>query len=149
MTVEIHSGSPTGALLSTSFTMNPPLPSGFIPFTFSSPAAVVAGSVYAIVIHTSGTNDGGGYAVSNAGPGPYAAGDEWNLDRFAGWILTCCPLSDLAFKTYVATAPPSPTAVGGVVLPANTLVLVAPWLTIIGLVGCVGTAVVVAKKRRP
>jgi hypothetical protein len=39
-------------------------------------------------------------------------------------------------------------AVGGVVTTANTLALVAPWLTVIGLVGCISTAVVVAKKRR-
>jgi hypothetical protein len=40
-------------------------------------------------------------------------------------------------------------AVGGAVVPANTLALVAPWLAVIGLVGCVGTAVVVRKKRHP
>ena len=45
------------------------------------------------------------------------------------------------------TNSPAP-AVGGVVIPANTLALVAPWLAIVGLVGCIGTAVVVAKKRR-
>jgi hypothetical protein len=38
-----------------------------------------------------------------------------------------------------------PAAVGGVVMPANTLALVAPWLAVIGLVGCIGTVVVVAK----
>jgi hypothetical protein len=40
------------------------------------------------------------------------------------------------------------TAVGGVVIPANNFAIVAPWLGIIGLVGCIGTAVVVAKKRQ-
>jgi hypothetical protein len=39
-------------------------------------------------------------------------------------------------------------AVGGVVIPANTLALVAPWLAVIGLVGCIGIVVVVAKKRK-
>jgi hypothetical protein len=38
--------------------------------------------------------------------------------------------------------------VGGVVTPANTLALVAPWLAVIGLVGCIGTVAVVVKKRR-
>ena len=38
-------------------------------------------------------------------------------------------------------------AVGGVVIPANTLALLSPWLAVIGLVGCIGTAVAVAKKR--
>jgi hypothetical protein len=40
---------------------------------------------------------------------------------------------------------PAP-AVGGVVMPANNLAIVAPWLAIVGLVG-IGTVVVVAKKR--
>ena len=46
------------------------------------------------------------------------------------------------------TPPVEPEApVGGVVMPANTLALVAPWLAVIGVVACIGTAVVVAKKR--
>jgi hypothetical protein len=40
-------------------------------------------------------------------------------------------------------------AVGGAVLPANNFAIVAPWLAVIGLVGCIGTVVVAAKKRRP
>jgi TolB protein len=39
-------------------------------------------------------------------------------------------------------------SVGGVVIPANNFAIVAPWLVIIGLVGCIGTAIVVAKKRQ-
>jgi hypothetical protein len=35
--------------------------------------------------------------------------------------------------------------VGGLVMPANTFALVAPWLAVIGLVGCIGTIVVVVK----
>jgi hypothetical protein len=40
------------------------------------------------------------------------------------------------------------TAVGGVVIPVSTFAILAPWLAVIGLVGCIGTVVVVAKKRR-
>jgi hypothetical protein len=40
-------------------------------------------------------------------------------------------------------------AVGGCVQPVNTFALLSPWLLTIGLVGCIGTVVVVAKKRRP
>jgi hypothetical protein len=40
-------------------------------------------------------------------------------------------------------------AVGGCVQPVNTFALVSPWLVVIGLVGCIGAAVVAAKKRRP
>ena len=38
-------------------------------------------------------------------------------------------------------------AVGGCVQPVNTFALLSPWLAVIGLIGCVGTVVVVAKKR--
>jgi hypothetical protein len=37
--------------------------------------------------------------------------------------------------------------VGGVVMPANTFAVLVPWLAVIGQVGCIGTVVVVAKKR--
>jgi hypothetical protein len=32
--------------------------------------------------------------------------------------------------------------------PVNNLVMLSPWLAVIGLIGCIGTAVVVIKKRR-
>jgi hypothetical protein len=38
-------------------------------------------------------------------------------------------------------------AVGGVVLPVNTFAILAPWLAVIALVGCIGTVVVIRKKR--
>ena len=41
-------------------------------------------------------------------------------------------------------SPVSP--VGGVVLPANAFAVLGPWLAVIGLVGCIGTVAVVAKK---
>lgn len=43
---------------------------------------------------------------------------------------------------------PRPT-VGGFIEPVNKLALLSPWLALIGLVGCIGTLVVVAKKHRP
>ena len=39
-------------------------------------------------------------------------------------------------------------AVGGCVQPVNSFALLSPWLAILGLVGCIGTIVVVAKRRR-
>jgi hypothetical protein len=39
-------------------------------------------------------------------------------------------------------------AVGGCVQPVNTFGLIAPWVAVVGLVGCIGTVVVVAKKRQ-
>jgi hypothetical protein len=38
--------------------------------------------------------------------------------------------------------------VGGVVESVSNLVILSPWLAVIGLVGCIGIVVVVAKKRR-
>jgi hypothetical protein len=58
--------------------------------------------------------------------------DENPIDSVSGQFdvpSTCCP------------------AVGGCVQPVNTFTLLSPWLAAIGLVGCIGTAVVVAKKR--
>ena len=43
--------------------------------------------------------------------------------------------------------PAPPPAVGGVVMPANTLAVLSPWLVAISLVGCIGTIVVIRKKR--
>jgi hypothetical protein len=39
-------------------------------------------------------------------------------------------------------------AVGGCVQPVNTFAVLSPWLAVIGLVGCIGTVVVVARKSR-
>ena len=43
---------------------------------------------------------------------------------------------------------PEPAPVGGFVESVNTFALLSPWVAVIGLVGCIGTVVVVAKKRR-
>jgi hypothetical protein len=56
------------------------------------------------------------------------------------------PKSPCVAFTVVETPPAPPPAVGGVVMPANTLAIVAPWLAVIGLVGCIST-VVITKKR--
>jgi hypothetical protein len=37
---------------------------------------------------------------------------------------------------------------GGIVTPVNTFAVLSPWLAVVGAVGCIGTVVVVAKKRR-
>jgi hypothetical protein len=39
-------------------------------------------------------------------------------------------------------------AVGGYIEPVNRLAVLGPWLAVIGLVGCIGAVVVLAKKRR-
>jgi len=77
----------------------------------------------------------------------------------ASFTVACAPAGDY---TVILTGNPSENQVstsfsneggscpvGGVVLPVNTLVLVSPWLAVIGIVGCISTVVVVAKKRHP
>jgi len=55
----------------------------------------------------------------------------------------------VAEDTVTCTFTNSPgSAVGGVVVSANIFALVAPWLAVIAVVGCIGTIVVIAKKRR-
>ena len=38
-------------------------------------------------------------------------------------------------------------AVGGIVIPVRTFAVLAPWLAVIGLIGCIGTVALVTKKR--
>jgi hypothetical protein len=58
-----------------------------------------------------------------------------------------------AYFTVPSTCPgvqpcPFEAAVGGCVQPVNSFALLSPWLAAIGIVGCIGTAAVLAKKRR-
>ncbi len=46
------------------------------------------------------------------------------------------------------TTDPTCPAVGGVVTTVNAFSLLTPWIAVLGLIGCIGTAVL-AKKRRP
>ena len=64
-------------------------------------------------------------------------------ERTEGGILTLGSAS----ATFDVAGPCCP-AVGGCVQPVNSLAMLSPWLAVIGLVGCIGTVVVVAKKRR-
>jgi hypothetical protein len=54
--------------------------------------------------------------------------------------------NDIVFCSFTNRGP-SP-AVGGVPAPVNTVTILAPWLAVVGLVGCIGTVVVVAKKHQ-
>jgi hypothetical protein len=102
------------------------------PTISSSPDGLISGATIAIV-------DGvvsGTFVVAAGAQGPYLVtlhtigiGQSASAD-----FNTNCPS--------VGGAP-----VGGVVEPVNTLAVLAPWLAIIGLVGCIGTVVVIRKKR--
>jgi len=76
-------------------------------------------------------------AEDGAGTGTNFASREWT-DPSLRPILTV---------DYTA-APPVTAPVGGEMLPVDAFRLVAPWLAVIAAVGCIGTAVVVAKKLR-
>ena len=76
----------------------------------------------------------------------YVTGGGLNLNlgplAYSGTCSVSGPITlDLTFGTASA-------AVGGVVIPVNKFAVLAPWLALIGLVGCAGTVFVVAKKRR-
>jgi hypothetical protein len=107
---------------------------------------------------------GGGDKSFNYGGGRYVVIEEVP----PGWVLdvNCVSLdgASTSFEympgqgvtiTYtvgnfvVCTFTNSPTGpVGGVVTPVNNFALLTPWLAVIGLVGCISTVVVVAKKRQ-
>ena len=109
-------------------------------------------------------------------PGPDYLGEHYiaELDIPSGWVLQSisCQITsdsstpssyqvDLANSRVIiqyndpndlvectfTNGRPSTIPVGGVVVPANTFAILAPWLAVIGLVGCIGTIAVVAKKR--
>jgi hypothetical protein len=78
----------------------------FVPFTFATPAPVVAGTQYAIVAYTSGS--GGIDEWGGAATGSYAGGATWsnpNSPPSGSWSGPGG--GDRAFKTYVVTAAPS------------------------------------------
>jgi len=80
------------------------------------------------VFHVSESASCGHYTVTVA-----FSGDEFSIDQ--------------AIMAQFDVAGPCCAAIGGCVQPVNTFALISPWLLAIGLIGCVGTVVVVAKKR--
>jgi len=90
----------------------------------------------------------GVYTVKELGPAGWAlrvgcVGAESTFTYIPGGVR----ITYVAGDAVVCSFTNSPAPVGGVVIPANNFAIVAPWLAVIGLVGCVGTVVVVAKKR--
>ena len=161
VTVEIHSGSPTGSLLASTSLPSSALPDWsqdtFTVFTFSTPAQVAAGSVYAIVITTTYSNEGPPYDYYTVGedayfgdpPGVYPGGQQflgYNGPPPTAWSAQ--DQFDIAFKTYVA-APSAPSApVGGLMEPVNKLVIITSYVALFGLVATV-TVVIVKTWKKP
>lgn len=61
--------------------------------------------------------------------------------RFSQCTNDCVAWVDCYFTN---SRPP----VGGIVIPVDTFAVLGPWVAVMALVGCIGTVVVVAKKRR-
>jgi hypothetical protein len=63
-------------------------------------------------------------------------------------VGTPSPLTAYLFDTGFSTPCCGVEAVGGAVMPVNTLATLGPWLVVVGLVGCIGTDAVIVRKRR-
>jgi len=116
--VEIHDGSPTGALLASTSLPSGSIPSSSIPtnfvaFTFSTPATSIISHVYAIVVTTSSTTYPSNiYTIHEYDPGIvgpcYSGGGAYD-NQGSGWnqitsSAGTCPFGYLAFKTFVQGA---------------------------------------------
>jgi hypothetical protein len=75
----------------------------------------------------------------------YSSPDGQSYERTSVGVWFLASDQDLMIRADVNPIGGAP--VGGVVMPPNSLAVLAPWLAVIGVVGCVGTIVVVAKKR--
>jgi hypothetical protein len=86
-----------------------------------------------------------GWVLTNVNCEGLPAVEPSTFEYIAGGVVIVFVAPDLVVCTF--TNSPE-QAVGGAVLPANTLAILGPWLAVIGVVGCIGTIVVIAKKRR-
>jgi len=105
----------------------------------SGSGVVVSGDFYVVVQRTT-TVIGSSLAFDNAAN----VGRSYFGSSLASLIYTY----GQNWMIRVDIDPISALPVGGVVIPANMFAVLSPWLAVIGLVGCIGTAVVVAKKLR-
>jgi hypothetical protein len=118
LTVEIRNaagGSPGGTVLasgSVPASAAPPAPATFVSLAFATPAAVTAGTQYAIVAYNADVFPARwGWAVDATNP--YAPGSTFHQATSPPgptWLTDSG--SDQAFKTYVLTPTPSATATG-------------------------------------
>ena len=118
LTVEIRNvsaGAPGGTVLASaslpasSFSLT----SAFVPISFTPPAAVVAGTPYAIVAYSSTVLPTNFYVWSSAGAThPYAGGGGFSIGSSPpSGIWSSPPTLDFTFKTYVQP-PTTPSTTG-------------------------------------
>jgi hypothetical protein len=115
LTVEIRNtsaGEPgTSVLASTSIPMSAVgIDPAFVPATFGTPAAVMAGTQYALVAYTAHpTNDCCGWSYQDA-TDPYSGGEQFvSPEPPPGENWFAFSTRDFAFKTYVGPPPPPST----------------------------------------
>jgi len=124
-----------------------------------SPISGAAGTIVAIKAYVLGE----GSCIISSSPNGLISNPVCTLDgrgatESASFTVACAPAG---VYTVTVTGPEGdggdsavfnneggPCAVGGIVMPVNTVALVSPWVAAIGAVGCIGTVVVVAKRCR-
>lgn len=116
LTVEIRDasgGTPGSTVLASASvpaTAVSPSPGAFVPISFTPPAAVVAGTQYAIVAYSSAAFPNS-YAWSDTRANPYAGGNGFaisNSPPSGSWDSPFFPQLDFTFLTYVAPTPVAP-----------------------------------------
>jgi hypothetical protein len=115
---------------------------GWVYFSLT-PVFVTPGSTY--VIQLQATKNTFGWLASSSNPYPRGVA----IDTEPGEGTHSEPEIDFCFRTYGSGSTSTPAGpVGGFIMPVNTFAVLAPWVAVIGLVGCIGTVVVVSRKRR-
>jgi hypothetical protein len=106
---DISGGVPGNQVLASAAVQAASVPTshGFVPVAFPSPAQVVSGTQYAIVISSTGNS----YLWADKSADPYPGGIE-SLANPPGSAWLTQPAFDFAFKTYVAPPATTPTQTG-------------------------------------
>jgi hypothetical protein len=142
VTLTIRRGTITGTVMATA---DEPLVQGFEGWVYFSltPVSVTPESTYVIQLQV--TKNTFGWFASSSNPYPRGVA----IDTEPGEGTHPEPEIDFCFRTYGSGSTSTPAGpVGGFMEPVNKLVIFAPWLAVIGLVGCIATVVVVSRKRR-
>ena len=126
----------------------PPLPStGWFSVDLSSYNIVVSGDFYVAIEWKTDSSPWLGVDTSSSAGRSYFKG---LLGWEQLWGVNSQQPANLMVRAVVdVVTQPVPAPVGGFVESVNTFALLSPWLAVIGVVGCVSTVFVLAKKRRP
>lgn len=143
VTLTIRQGTLTGTVIATASEDLVQGFEGWVHFSLT-PVSVTPESTYVIQLQVTKNTFGWFYSSGN----PYLRGVA--IDTEPGEGTRPDTDVDFCFRTYGSGSTSTPAGpVGGFIESVNKLSVLAPWLAIIGLVGCLGTVAVVAKKRHP